>query len=273
MQVVPVPFARDNFAYLLVAGREAVVVDPGDAAPVLAAVHARGLSLAAIWCTHHHGDHVGGVGAVRASVGDVPVVGSAHDAALGRIPHLTHAVSDGAALDGPGGSAFHAMHVPGHTLGALAFVGEGHAFVGDTLFGAGCGRVFEGSLGQMAGSLARLGALTPETRLWWGHAYTAANLRWLASASRAQGVEVPVPSRVPAEPDTGGTVAEELATNVFLRAACHTRAASLEGALGHLVERLALDDVAAGEAPVGTGEAVIAGVRAFALLRRAKDRG
>ena len=273
VEVVPVPFARDNFAYLLVAGREAVVVDPGEAAPVLAVVHARGLSLVAVWCTHHHGDHVGGVGAVRASVGDVPVVGSAQDAALGRIPRLTRAVSDGAALDGPGGSAFRALHVPGHTLGALSFVGEGHAFVGDTLFGAGCGRVFEGTLGQMAGSLARLGALAPETRLWWGHAYTAANLRWLASASRAHGGEFPVPARVPGEPDTGGTVAEELATNVFLRAACHTGAYPLEGALGELVARLAMHDVAAGEAVGGAEEVRAAGVHAFALLRRAKDRG
>lgn len=273
VEVVPVPFARDNFAYLLVAGREAVVVDPGEAAPVLAAVEARGLALVAVWCTHHHGDHVGGISAIRAASGDLPVVGSVLDASLGRIPHLTRAVADGASLDGPGGCAFRAMHVPGHTLGALAFVGEGHAFVGDTIFGAGCGRVFEGTLGQMADALARLGALAPETRLWWGHAYTEANLRWLASAARARGVEVPVSARVAREPDTGGTVAVELATNVFLRAACHTAEDPLDGALGELVARLATEDAGAGAAAAGADEICAAGVHAFALLRRAKDRG
>ena len=155
VRVVPVPCLRDNFAYLVVEGDVAAVVDPGEAAPVLAAAEALGVRVSEVWCTHHHADHVGGVGELLAALGPLEVVASAYDVARGRAPHATRALSDGDTL-AFGRARFGAWEVPGHTLGALAFVGEGVAFTGDTLFGAGCGRVFEGTMPMMAGQFLLL---------------------------------------------------------------------------------------------------------------------
>jgi hydroxyacylglutathione hydrolase len=177
LNVRPVRAFSDNYIWLIGSpldpGRVAVV-DPGDAEPVIAELRRSGASLAAILLTHHHADHIGGVaGLLRERA--VPVIGP-DDA---RIPHRTRTVRDGEHCELPDlGLAFEILHVPGHTLSHIALWGHGSLFCGDTLFSAGCGRMFEGTPRQMNTSLDRLGNLPPQTRVYCGHEYTAANLRF-----------------------------------------------------------------------------------------------
>ncbi|MFN7147695.1 MAG: hydroxyacylglutathione hydrolase, partial [Myxococcota bacterium] len=170
----PLPCLLDNYAYLLVRNGHAVVVDPSEAEPVLEALD--GLVLDAIWCTHHDGDHVGGVPGILARH-DVPVVGSRYDLDRRRIPGQTTAVGDGNVVTW-GDLRAKVYEIPGHTLGAVAFEVDGHLFTGDTLFSGGCGRVFEGTLPQMRASLATLKGLDPALRVWCGHEYTVKNLEF-----------------------------------------------------------------------------------------------
>jgi hydroxyacylglutathione hydrolase len=213
VRVVPVPCLKDNYAYLVIDGDRAAVVDPGEAKPVEEALAREGVTLAAIWATHHHLDHVGGVPALVAARPDVEVVAHTHDTK--RIPQATRLVEDNAEV-GLGDLRARILHNPGHTLGAISYLIEGCVFTGDTLFCAGCGRVFEGDAAMMHTSLSRLAALPDSTRVYCGHEYTAANLRFAAAvepenaaiATRASALHVPsVPS----------TIAEEKATNPFLR--------------------------------------------------------
>lgn len=225
MRVHVVPCLADNYAYLLDDGAGgAVVVDPSDAAPVEDALRAHRLVLRGIWLTHHHWDHVGGVEALceaRDGHARVDVIGSAHDLGHARIPRQTRSVREGAAL----AFATHnvtLIEIPGHTLGAIAYLVDGCLFSGDTLFLAGCGRVFEGTMPVMQASLAKLRALAADTRIYCGHEYTLSNLKFaatvepdndrvperaaMAQAARARG-EVTVP----------GLLRDEWATNPFLR--------------------------------------------------------
>lgn len=158
-------------------GQRAVVVDPGDAAPVEQALDERALKLVGIVVTHHHGDHVGGVDALRARL-DGPVWGPASE----RIPTPFEALHDGDAVDLLG-TRFGVIDVPGHTAGHIAYFGHpaGQApvlFCGDTLFSAGCGRLFEGTAAQMQASLSRLASLPGDTRVCCAHEYTLSNLRF-----------------------------------------------------------------------------------------------
>src|ERR1022692_2724354 len=174
--VRPVTAFADNYIWLIESPRvpgRVVAVDPGEAAPVIAELHRSGESLAAILLTHHHPDHIGGVPELL-RLGQVPVIGPDDD----RIPGRTLTVRDRERCELPDlGLAFDILHVPGHTLSHIAFWGHGALFCGDTLFSAGCGRMFEGTATQMNASLNRLRELPPETRLFCGHEYTAANLR------------------------------------------------------------------------------------------------
>lgn len=166
---------EDNYIWLLQgdATNRVAVVDPGDAEPVLALLARNGLQLAAILCTHHHGDHVGGVEGLL-SREPVPVYGPP-----ARIGTVDHPVRDGERVDlDPIGLSLTAIEVPGHTRDHVAFVGEGLLFCGDTLFSAGCGRLFEGTPAQMHRSLARLAELPPDTAVYCGHEYTIGNLRF-----------------------------------------------------------------------------------------------
>ena len=216
MRIVPVPCLKDNFAYLVIDGDgRCAVVDPGEAAPIEAALVREGTELAAIWATHHHHDHVGGVAELVARHGGIEVVIGKTDA--GKTAHVTRTVHDGDEVV-LGALRARCIHNPGHTLGAITFVVEGCAFTGDTLFGGGCGRVFEGDPAMMHASLMRLAALPPETKVYFGHEYTAANLKF-AAAVEPDNAAVAERARTLATPSTPSTIAEERATNPFLRSA------------------------------------------------------
>ena len=225
LNVTPIACLEDNYAYLLedVPGApsgEAMVIDPSEAEPVLAALEASGNRLAAVLCTHHHHDHVGGnLALVRAFPG-IKVYGHSHD--RGRIPRQTDELEDGATIEW-GALTLRALYVPGHTLGAVAYVLEDVVFTGDTLFLAGCGRLFEGTAPMMYESLnQKLAKLGDGTRVFCGHEYTETNLRFaterepnnLAIASRLEKVRA---LRREGRPTVGAPLRDELATNPFLR--------------------------------------------------------
>jgi hydroxyacylglutathione hydrolase len=222
--IIPIPAFSDNYIWLVREGANAVVVDPGDAAPVQDYLDRERLALTAILNTHHHGDHVGGNAALldrRA----VPVYGPARES----IPGLTHALAEGDRIDVPGiGCRLSVLDVPGHTAGHIAYTGEigGEpvAFVGDTLFAGGCGRLFEGTPEQMTVSLGKLAALPGATRVYCAHEYTMANLRFAAAVEPHNPLLQARIGREQAKRDRGqptvpSTVADERATNPFLRAA------------------------------------------------------
>jgi hydroxyacylglutathione hydrolase len=227
--IEPIPCLQDNYAYLVHApgADEAWLVDPSEVDPPARVLAERGLKLAGILATHHHFDHVGGIpGLLSAHAGAPVVAGHAHD--KGRIPGQTIAVDApmGEFVPTPiviAGRPVLAAHIPGHTLGAIAWYlpGEGDeagdVFTGDTLFAGGCGRLFEGTPAQMHRSLETICGLPGATRLWFGHEYTAANLRFAASVEPDNR---DVATRAAALPEctTPTTVELELATNPFVRA-------------------------------------------------------
>ncbi len=223
VEVVPIPCFEDNYAYLLVdrAAGETAVVDAPEAEPILAALAERSLRLTALLCTHHHWDHVGGNEALAAAFPGLDVVGLESDAA--RIPGITRTLDDGADVEVVGLRAT-CLHTPGHTVGAVCFhvAAKGWLFTGDTLFGGGCGRLFEGSAEQMQASLARLAALSGDTKVWFAHEYTAANLRFAARVEPDNPALRGRYERVRRQRTAGvvtcpSTLAEERATNPFLR--------------------------------------------------------
>jgi hydroxyacylglutathione hydrolase len=222
--IIPIPAFSDNYIWLLREGARAAVVDPGDASAVIAHLEREGLALTAILCTHHHGDHVGGNAELVARFA-VPVFGPATE----KIPGRTRAVAEGDEVEVPGvGLRLRVVEVPGHTAGHVAYVGtcEGRpvAFVGDTLFAGGCGRLFEGTPAQMAGSLGKLAALDPATEVYCAHEYTLSNLRFATAVEPSNAALRERLARERGKRDRGvptvpSSIAEELATNPFLRTA------------------------------------------------------
>jgi hydroxyacylglutathione hydrolase len=180
LRLDPLPALSDNYIWLLAdADGHALVVDPGEAAPVETAIARDNLALTTILLTHHHADHVGGAATLRARH-NATVYAPVDD----RIEAVDHRVEDGdtITLEAPR-SRFEVWAVPGHTRSHIAFVGDDLVFCGDTLFSLGCGRVFEGTPRQMLASLDRLATLPDATRVCCGHEYT------LANAAFAQGIE------------------------------------------------------------------------------------
>lgn len=231
LTVLPIPCFNDNYAYLLsVPGRDEVaVVDASEAAPVLAALAGdKQRRLSAVLTTHHHPDHVGGNAELKARFPDLAVYGYSGDFAggrEGRVPAQTVGLDDGQEFQVLG-RRVQVLHIPGHTLTAIAFYfpDDGLLFTGDTLFAAGCGRLFEGTPAQMHASLRRLAALPGEVRVYCGHEYTLKNLSFAAvvepdnAAVRARS-EQAAQKRAKNQPTVPSTLHDELQTNPFLRAA------------------------------------------------------
>lgn len=233
MEIHPVPCLKDNYAYLVAAatGNGYVVVDPSEAAPVLEALDAVGGKLLAVWNTHHHWDHVGGNLALAEQFPGLPVYGHVSD--RGRNPGQTHDLNDGDTTDVLPGRPAKIIFNPGHTSGAVSYYvpSLGAVFTGDTMFASGCGRLFEGTPEQMFSSLTRLASLDPATKVYFGHEYTAANLAFAAAvepenpaiATRRAHI---LAARAAGHQTTPSLIADELATNPFVRAGSAARFAA-----------------------------------------------
>jgi|SRR5882672_9481305 len=216
--IEPVPAFKDNYLWLLVRGKRAAIVDPGDAMPVEARLQRDNLVLDTIVVTHHHADHIGGVAELKQRYG-ARVLGPVGE----NIPGRDVALEEGDRVEVLG-VRMEVLDVPGHTSGHIAYyaAAEGLLFCGDTLFAAGCGRLFEGTAQQMHKSLSKLARLPGATRVYCAHEYTLANIRF------ARAVEPKNPALEQREamcremrakniPTVPSTIAEELATNPFLR--------------------------------------------------------
>ena len=218
--VIPVRAFNDNYVWTLRDATRAVVVDPGDAQPVVDYLDREGLELAAILNTHHHADHVGGNAALLRRW-KVPVFGPRDE----RIAEVTGRVGDGDRVRLPHfGIELEVIEIPGHTRSHIAFTGDGLLFCGDTLFAAGCGRLFEGTPAQMHASLSRLAQLPESTRVYCGHEYTLANIRFARAVEPANRVLLEFETRAAQqrardEPTLPTDIGQEKATNPFLRVA------------------------------------------------------
>ncbi|MEN9865976.1 MAG: hypothetical protein RL748_1566, partial [Pseudomonadota bacterium] len=187
LQVLCVPAFDDNYLWLIHNGRDAVAIDPGAAAPIVAALEAQQLRLRAIFITHHHGDHCGGIAQLLQYVSQdaaqpgaaqpFPVYGPRNEAIAG----VNNPLSEGDSVDLAAlGLQLQVLDLPGHTLGHIAYYSadQGWLFCGDTLFAGGCGRLFEGSPAQMHASLSKLAALPEATLVYCAHEYTLSNLKF-----------------------------------------------------------------------------------------------
>lgn len=221
MYLIPVPAFNDNYLWLLHDGQRALIVDPGDAAPVLRTLQENGLQLASILVTHHHPDHTGGVAELHQATG-APVYGPAREA----IPEPFKRLKDGDTVQALG-LTFEVIDVPGHTAGHIAFYtpdmdGRPLLFCGDTLFSGGCGRLFEGTPAQMLASLDRLAALPGNTRVCCTHEYTLSNLRFALAVEPDNTELIGYHARCTAlradgKPTLPSSIAQELLINPFLR--------------------------------------------------------
>jgi hydroxyacylglutathione hydrolase len=220
LNVLAVPAFEDNYLWLIHDQTHAVVVDPGDATPILTALEARKLSLTAILLTHHHADHVGGVGELLKHF-KVPVYGPRNETIAGVTQTLVE--GDTVTLAAPA-LRLSILDVPGHTRGHIAYFAadQGWLFCGDTLFAGGCGRLFEGTPEQMANSLAKLAALPDATQVYCAHEYTLSNLRFAKAAEPGNAelnerMRIEQTKRDRGEATVPSTIGLEKLTNPFLR--------------------------------------------------------
>lgn len=252
IQVIPIPAFRDNYIWCLRDQNHAAVVDPGDAAPVRAYLARENLELSAILATHHHNDHVGGIGALTRNH-PVPVYAPFDD----RIDHVTDRVGEGDIVRLPQFELeFRVLEIPGHTLTHIAYYGANMLFCGDTVFACGCGRLFEGTPLQMLTSLTRLSTLPEETLVYCGHEYTQSNLRFGRTVDPSNPTleaweEEANDLRRRQQPTLPSSLAREKRANPFLR--CD-------------------DPVVAAAVGRETGQALTGPVAVFAALREWKNR-
>jgi hydroxyacylglutathione hydrolase len=226
MQLIAQPAFENNYLWLLHDGEQALVVDPGDAPPVAEALRGLGLRLACILVTHHHGDHTGGVAALREATG-AQVFGPAHEHMAAPFTPLA-----GGAQVRSLGVTFDVIDVPGHTAGHIAYFasdvdGAPLLFCGDTLFSGGCGRIFEGTPAQMLASLDTLAALPANTRVCCAHEYTLGNLRFARAvepdnAALAEYERKCQALRAAGAPTLPSNIGLERAINPFLRSRAAT---------------------------------------------------
>jgi hydroxyacylglutathione hydrolase len=216
--IIPIPALKDNYIWLIQETDTVAIVDPGEAGPVLQVLHNQRLHPSAILVTHHHWDHVNGIQELLKHY-PVPVYGPAAES----IPGRTQGLREGDKVYLPGlDIQFQVFDVPGHTLGAIAYYGGGLLFSGDTLFTAGCGRLFEGTPAQMYGSLSKLASLDETTQLYCGHEYTLANLTF-AAVVEPDSSQLKIRLREVRErrahglPTVPATLSIERKTNPFLR--------------------------------------------------------
>jgi hydroxyacylglutathione hydrolase len=218
--VQAIPAFTDNYVWMVGSSdaQAVAIIDPGEADPVLRILSDSRLKVAAILLTHHHEDHVGGVAEILREH-QAPVFGPGRE----RIPTVDHPVAGGATVIVPElDLEFDVIDVPGHTAGHVAYLDPGRAFVGDTLFAGGCGRIFEGTPGQMHASLGLLATLPPETVVYCAHEYTTANLRFAlevepGNETVAKRLDEARTARSEDRPTVPSVLAEELETNPFLR--------------------------------------------------------
>lgn len=246
MAIIPVPQLSDNYAYLIVddASNQCGVVDCAEADKVLAEVNRRGLKLVAVLPTHYHFDHVGGNEDLVRALPELRVYGARGE--RGRIPAQTHAVDDGDTVE-VGALHGRVIGIPAHTNGHIAyhFPDLNAVFTGDTLFIAGCGRVFEGKAQTMVDSLAKLAALPDSTQVYCGHEYTEKNLRFALTLEPSNDAlkskyEWTRKTRAEGKYTIPSTIGDEKLFNPFLR----TDSAELRASLKKIDSSLANDPVA-----------------------------
>ena len=235
IEIARIPVLSDNYVWLAhdPASGETAVIDPAVAEPVMAAAAERGWTITQIWNTHWHPDHTGGNAEIKAAT-NCTITGPAAESA--RIPTLDRLVSEGDTVS-LGTVNATVIDVPAHTAGHIAFhlPTESAAFVGDTLFAMGCGRLFEGTAEQMFGNMAKLAALPDDTAIYCAHEYTLSNARWAVtaepenSALAARHAEV-IALREAGTPTVPTSIGREKATNPFMRARDAAHLADLRAA-------------------------------------------
>jgi hydroxyacylglutathione hydrolase len=254
LAIFPIPAFTDNYLWLLERDGRAAIVDPGDAQAVQRVLGEKHLELAAILITHHHLDHIGGLAQLKAQYPGAPVYGPAAESRT--IPGLTTQLKEGDRVRLESLQLeLSVWELPGHTLGHIAYVGPDFVLCGDTLFSAGCGRLFEGSPEQMHRSLGRLAGLPPSMRVYCTHEYTLSNLAFAAAVEPDNHAIAAEIARVRAlraqgRPSLPSTIGHEARINPFLRAS---------------------DPAVVASAGRHGGAPVAPGVEAFAALRRWKD--
>lgn len=232
MKIEILPCLFDNYSYLIICEetRDAALVDPAEYYPVVQAIDGRNIQLKSIFCTHHHADHIGGVEELQAVFPGLSIYG--HESDSRRIPGLNRPLKDNSEVQ-VGNIRGQVLHTPGHTSGSLCYLFEEAIFTGDTMFGAGCGRLFEGSPKQMYQALNnRIKILPASTRVYFGHEYTRQNLKFaefVEPGNQAVGRRLQQTLELKENAENGGeglltspsTLELECETNPFLRCEEH----------------------------------------------------